>query len=157
MTTIPSTADAAASPVASPHRARLNILAAVILLISIALPFVFLTNSASWAHAVFHILGIATCIGGIAVQRGLRRGTTRAVTVLSWIVTVLLVGWLAGHVGELSIVMNHGGLHADESVFSNPAHEFSAAIAVPSWALSVLATIVLLATVGVQALRRRAK
>ena len=71
--------------------------------------------------------------------------------------TVLLVGWLAGHVGELSVVMSEGGLHADESVFTNPAHEFAAAIAVPSWALSVLSTIVLLATVGVQALVRRAK
>jgi|GEM_PF-2953731 len=154
MSTI-DTAAARTAPVAS--RTRLIVATIAILIVSIALPFVFLpmTEEQHWAHAVFHVLGIITCVSGVLVQRALRRGATRTVRVLSWIVTVLLCGWLLGHVGELATVFASGGVESDETVFQNPVHEFFATIAVPSWMLSVVTTLVLLVAIGAQALAAR--
>lgn len=155
MSTAPSpTAAVAANPA---RRGPLYVATVVLLLVTIALPIIFLPMTATvpWAHAVFHLLGIATCLAGVFIQRTLRRGATRTVKVLSWVLTVLLLGWLVGHIGELVTVFAHGGLDTDEHVFDEPLHTFFANIAVPSWALSVLAAVVLLVTIGIQSLLRR--
>ncbi|HMS36696.1 MAG TPA: hypothetical protein PKA93_06000 [Arachnia sp.] len=131
---------------------------AVFLVVSIALPFIFLPMEASWGHLVFHLLGIVTCVFGIALLRGTRAtSASRTVRVMTWVVTAAATGWLIGHIGELSVVLTHGGAHADQHVFEHPVHSAFATIAVPSWMLTAITTLILLVTLGVQALRRRTR
>lgn len=131
----------------------------VVLLVSVALPFVFLpiSESVTGSHTAFHILGILTCAAGIILLHLLRRGSTRTVMVLSWIVTVALVGWLVGHVGELFSVFTSGGVAHDGEAFDEATHMLFADIAVPSWMLTILTLLVLLITIAVQAIIRRAR
>jgi hypothetical protein len=77
--------------------------------------------------------------------------------VLTWISTVAFVAWAVGHTGELATVLTHGGPHADHELFQHPVHVFFTTIAVPSWMLTVLSSLVLLITAGVQALVRAAR
>jgi hypothetical protein len=134
---------------------RLGAFAAVVA-VSIALPLVFLREDGpSWFHLVFHLLGIIVCALGVLILRGVRQATTsRTLRVLTWVSTVAFAGWAVGHTGELVTVLTHGGPHADHELFEHPVHMFFATIAVPSWMLTVLSSLVLLITAGVRAIIR---
>lgn len=156
MTSIP-----ASSPTPTVHTtvrgsATLHTVAlAVLTAISLVLPFIFLPMEASWGHMTFHLIGIPLCLASILVLSRIRHeSASRTVRAMTWVVTAALVGWLIGHLGELLVVIGHGGMHAHEEVFDNPAHSAFAAIAVPSWLLTVISSVVLLITMGVIALRR---
>lgn len=137
---------------------RLAVFAAVAA-VSIVLPFVFLREDGpSWFHLVFHLLGITVCGLGVLTLRGVRQAAiSKSLRVLTWISTVAFVAWAVGHTGELATVLTHGGPHADHELFQHPAHVFFATIAVPSWMLTVLSSLVLLITAGVQGLVRAAR
>ena len=126
-----------------------------LLLVSAAMPFIFLPMQASWAHLVFHLVGIVICAIAVVLLRSLRRASaSKVVRVLTWVTTAAYVGWIVGHIGELGVVLTHGGAHADQHVFEHPIHEFFATIAVPSW-MAVMATmLVLLVATIVHVIRR---
>lgn len=128
-----------------------------VVVVSLSLPFVLLpiSESVTGAHTLFHVVGIVLCVGGMLVLRMLRRGASRTVKVLSWIVTVFLATWLIGHAGELATVFVAGGPAHDSEAFDDPAHSFFATIAVPSWVFTVLSGIVLLIVLAIQGLRTR--
>ncbi|MBK7821743.1 MAG: hypothetical protein IPJ61_11895 [Tessaracoccus sp.] len=126
-----------------------------LLLVTIALPLIFLPMEASWGHLVFHLLGIATCVLAVLLLRDVRRlSQGKAVPVLTWVTTVFFAAWLVGHIGELFVVLTHGGAHADHDVFDHPTHVFFASIAVPGWMASVVTTLILLIAVVVSVVRR---
>lgn len=158
MTAAPVSAASPSTRSEAPPR-RVGVVLAVVgvMLVSIALPFFFLTQQADGFHTAFHIIGILLIAVGVWVHRRLRRGATRTVKVMSWIVTVLLIAWGIGHLGELVTVLTTTGVAHDHETFDQPVHMLFAEIAVPSWALSVLMTVVLLVVIGVQALVRRAR
>lgn len=130
-----------------------------LVILTAALPLVFLPMSehVAGAHTTFHVLGILTCVAGVWLMHLLRRGASRTVSVMSWIVSVALAGWLVGHAGELVAVFAGGGIAHDSEVFAHAGHTFFANIAVPSWMLSVLSLVVLLLTVATQALTARVR
>ncbi len=124
--------------------------------VSIVLPFIFLPMEASWGHLAFHLLGIVVCATGVVLLARIRRVCgSRGLRVLTWIATATFIGWLLGHIGELSVVLAHGGAHADHDVFENPAHVFFATISVPSWMATVLSVLVVLSFIGMRALLSR--
>lgn len=128
---------------------------AAVLIVSAALPFIFLPMEQSWGHLAFHLVGAPVCVVAIILLAGIRRiSTSKAVRVLTWIPTVTFAGWCIGHLGEMAVVLSHGGAHADEHVFEHPVHSFFATIAIPSWLGSVVTTLVLLVTIGILALVR---
>ena len=129
--------------------------AALLTVLSAALPFVLLTNPNPWAHALFHIIGIGLCLAALATQQVWRRTATRPVRVLSWLVSGSFLVWLFGHTGELVIVLMNGAFHADEHVFEDPAHSFFAGFAIPGWMLAVVLSLAQLITAGIRALIRR--
>lgn len=150
-------ADTAGSITDHPLGRRLAVFAGVVAL-AMALPFYFLREGPPWYHLVFHLLGIAVCLVAVLLLRGIRRGArTTTLRVMTWITSVAFAGWAVGHAGELVVVLTHGGAHADHDLFQHPVHEFFAGIAVPSWLLTVLSSVVLFGTVGVQALTRRVR
>ena len=100
----------------------------------------------SWFHLAFHLIGLALCTAAVLTLR-----------VLTWVATIAFPTWAVGHAGELFTVLTHGGVHADEHLFEHPVHVFFATIAVPAWMLSVLSSLVLLITAGVQAIVRRVR
>jgi hypothetical protein len=57
---------------------------------------------------------------------------------------------------QLVTVLTHGGAHTDHDLFQQRVHLFFA-IAVPSWMATVLFTLVLLITAGIQAIIRRVR
>ena len=133
-------------------------LLAALLVAAVALPFIFLGEGPSWFHLVFHLLGIALCTVAVLTLRSVRRNAaSRTLRVLTWISTVAFLAWLIGHAGELATVVTHGGAHADQALFENPVHVFFATIAVPAWMTSVLSSLVLLVTAGIQAIIRKVK
>lgn len=139
------------------HLGRSLGLLAAVLVVSIALPLIFLREG-PWYHLIFHLLGIAVCALGVLVLRAVRRAaSSRTIRVMSWVGTVAFVGWAVGHTGELVTVLTHGGAHAENELFQHPVHVFFANIAVPAWMLTVLSTLVLLATAGVQKLRQSSR
>jgi hypothetical protein len=129
----------------------------LVFVVAVALPLIFLpiSEEVTGAHTAFHILGILTCVAGIALLHRLRRGATRTVRVLSWIVTVTLIGWLVGHLGELISVFTEGGVAHDSDTFDHASHIFFANIAVPSWMLTILTFLVLLIAIAIQGITRR--
>ena len=134
---------------------RLGLLAAL-LVVAVALPFVFLGEGPSWFHLVFHVLGIALCTAAVLTLRSIRRNAaSKTLRVMTWVSTVAFFAWFVGHAGELATVVTHGGAHADHTLFEHPVHIFFATIAVPSWMLSVFSSLVLLITAGVQAILRK--
>lgn len=136
---------------------RFGLLAALFVA-AVALPFIFLGEGPSWFHLVFHLLGIALCTVAVLTLRSIRRhAASKTLRVLTWIGTVAFLAWLIGHAGELVTVVTHGGAHADQTLFENPVHLFFASIAVPAWMTSVLSSLVLLITAGVQAIIRKVK
>lgn len=136
---------------------RFGLLAALFVA-SIALPFIFLGEGPSWFHLVFHLLGVALCTVAVLTLRSIRRhAASKTLRVLTWISTVAFLAWFVGHAGELATVVTHGGAHADQTLFENPVHVFFATIAVPAWMTSVLSSLVLLITAGVQAIIRKVK
>lgn len=137
---------------------RLGLFAAV-LLAAIALPFIFLgEGNPSWFHLAFHLTGITVCTLAVLALRSIRgRATSKTLRVMTWIVSVAFVAWAVGHTGELVTVLTHGGANADEHLFEHPVHAFFATIAIPSWMLSVLSSLVLLVTAGVQAVVARVR
>lgn len=127
----------------------------VLLLVSVALPFIFLPMEASWGHLAFHLIGIVVCTLAVMLLRGLRRASaSKVVRVLTWVATVAYVGWTIGHVGELGVVVTHGGAHADQHVFEHPVHTFFATISIPSWMAAMAMMLVLLVAVIVHVVRR---
>lgn len=131
---------------------------ALVLVASIALPFFFLANDdpPRWYHLAFHLIGIPLCALGVFALLRLRQATgSRTLRVMTWVTTVTFLLWATGHIGELVTVLQHGGADADHDLFEHPVHVFFANIAVPSWLLTVLSSLVLLVAAGVQALRRR--
>ncbi len=152
--------DTSTGPATAPARLgrRLAVLSAL-LAVFIALPFFFLgEDGPRWYHLVFHLLGITLCVIGLIVLREVRRATSsKTLRVLTWVSTVAVLGWLVGHLGELVTVLTHGGAHADHDLFQHPVHMFFATIAVPSWMATVLSTLVLLITAGIQAIIRRVR
>ena len=147
------------TPTASGRRTgwRLGLLS-VLLIVSVALPFIFLGEGPSWFHLVFHLLGITVCTAAVLTLRGIRRhGASTTLRVMTWVSTVAFLAWLVGHTGELATVVTHGGAHADQHLFEHPVHVFFATIAVPAWMLSVLSSLVLLVTAGIQAIVRHVK
>ena len=131
---------------------------AVVVLAAIALPFIFLGQGPSWFHLAFHLIGITICTIAVLTLRSIRRrATSRTLRVMTWISTVAFVAWAVGHTGELVTVLTHGGAHAGEHLFEHPVHVFFATIAIPSWMLSVLSSLVLLITAGVQTIVRSVK
>ncbi len=129
---------------------------AALLLTSLALPFIFLPMEAHWAHMVFHLIGIPLCLAGVVLLARIRHSSaSRTIRVMTWITTAFFIGWLIGHLGELMVVLGHGGAHADDEVFDNPVHRSFAALAVPSWMLAVVGSIMLLVTIGIVSLRHR--
>ncbi len=147
-----------AGPIADqPLRRRLGLFAAVVVA-SIVLPFVFLGEGPLWYHLAFHLIGVPLCLLAVVVLRSVRRAAgSRTLRVMTWISTVAFAAWAIGHAGELVTVLTHGGAHAGPDLFEHPVHTFFATIAVPSWMLSVVSSLVLFATVGVQALARRVR
>jgi len=136
---------------------RLAVFAAVVA-VSILLPFVFLREGSSWFHLVCHLLGITVCGLGVLTLHGVRQAPiSKSLRVLTWISTVAFVAWAVVHTGELATVLVNGGPHADHELFQHPVHVFFATIAVPSWMLTVLSSLVLLITAGVQVLVRAAR
>lgn len=134
---------------------RLGLFAAVVV-VSIALPFFFLREGPLWYHLAFHLIGVPLCLLAIVDLRSIRRAApSTTLRVMTWISTVAFAAWAVGHAGELATVLTHGGAHADHDLFEHPVHVFFATIAVPSWMLSVLSSLTLLITAGIQALRRR--
>jgi hypothetical protein len=131
----------------------------LVFVVAVALPLIFLpiSEDVTGAHTTFHILGILTCAAGIALLHFLRRKATRTVTVLSWIVTITLIGWLVGHLGELVSVFTEGGVAHDSDTFDHASHIFFANIAVPSWMLTILTFLVLLIAIAIQAITRRTR
>jgi len=131
----------------------------LVLVVSVALPVIFLpiSEDVTGAHTAFHVLGILTCIAGVILLHLLRPGATRTVAVMSWIVTVFLIAWLIGHLGELATVFTHGGVAHDSDTFDQSGHMVFASIAVPSWMLAILSFVVLLLTIAIQAIARRAR
>lgn len=123
---------------------------------SIVLPFIFLREDGpSWFHLVFHLLGITVCALGVLTLRGVRQATTsRTLRVMTWVSTVAFFGWAVGHTGELATVLTHGGPQTEHELFEHPVHMLFATIAVPSWMLTVLSSLVLLLTAGAQAIIR---
>lgn len=139
------------------HLGRALGLLSAVLVVSIALPLIFLREG-PWYHLVFHLLGIAVCVLGVLVLRAVRRAaTSKALRVMTWVGTVAFLGWAVGHAGELVTVLTYGGAHAENELFQHPVHMFFANIAAPAWMLTVLSTLVVLVTAGVQALRRRGR
>lgn len=131
----------------------------VLLAVFIALPFFFLREDGPrWYHLVFHLLGITLCVIGVIVLREVRRAAaSKTLRVMTWVSTVAVTGWMIGHLGELVTVLTHGGAHADHDLFQHPVHMFFATIAVPSWMATVLSTLALLITAGIQAIIRRVR
>ncbi len=129
----------------------------VVTLVSAALPFVFLSQSADGAHTAFHIIGMLACVAWLLVLARVRRATRRSIRVLGWIVTVCVGLWLIGHIGEFATILATSGVDHDHETFDNPTHQGFAAVAVPGWMLSVLGSTALLIVAGVQALRRRGR
>jgi phosphatidylserine synthase len=159
MTSIPASTPTPARLTAAGGSATLRTIGlAAVVAISVILPFVFLPMEADWAHMAFHLIGIPLCLAGILLLSKVRAGSaSRTVRVMTWISTVCFAGWLIGHLGELLVVIGHGGMHAPEEVFENPAHVAFANLAVPSWMATVLSLIVLLVTMGIVALRSRSR
>lgn len=157
MTSIPASSPTSVPRTAAGGSTALRTIAlAVVAAISVILPFIFLPMQASWGHMTFHLIGIPLCLVSILLLSRVRDGSTsKTVRVMTWIVTVCFSGWLIGHLGELLVVIGHGGMHAHEEVFDNPAHVAFANLSVPSWMAAVLSLIVLLVTMGVVALRTR--
>ena len=156
-TTVGSTSAGPATVPASLGR-RLALLGAV-LAVDIALPLIFLREDGPrWYHPVFHLLGITVCAVGVVVLCAVRRAAaSKTLRVMTWVSTVAVIGWMVGHLGELVTVLTHGGAHADHDLFQHPVHLFFATIAVPSWMATVLSTLVLLITAGIQAIIRRVR
>lgn len=127
-----------------------------VLLVSIALPFIFLNEAGpNWFHLAFHLIGVPLCVLAVLTLARIRTAAvSRPVRVLTWVTTVTFTAWAIGHSGELVTVLTHGGAEADHHVFEHPVHYFFATIAVPSWLASVLASLALLITIGVGTLRR---
>lgn len=147
-----------ASPTADHRLGRRFGLFAAVVAASIVLPFIFLGEGPRWYHLAFHLIGVPLCLLAIVVLRSIRRAArSRTLRVMTWISTVAFAAWGIGHAGELVTVLTHGGAHADEHLFEHPVHMFFATIAVPSWMLSVVSSLVLLVTAGIQALRRRVR
>lgn len=148
----------AALSTSGPSLGRRLALLGGVLIVSIVLPFIFLGEGPSWFHLAFHLIGLALCTAAVLTLRAVRRAAvSKTLRVMTWVATIAFLAWAVGHAGELFTVLTHGGAHADEHLFEHPVHVFFATIAVPAWMLSVLSSLVLLITAGVQAIVRRVR
>lgn len=100
---------------------------------------------APWGHAAFHLGYIAFASAALVFLRGLRSASSsRPVRAVAGGLACAQLLLIAGQIGELFVVVTHGGSRAGQDALLDPAHDIaSLGLTAPGLLLSLVGIIVL--------------
>ena len=100
---------------------------------------------APWGHAAFHVGYIAFASAALVILRRLRSASaSRPVRAVAGGLACAQLLLIAGQIGELLVVVTHGGSRAGQDALLDPAHDIaSLGLTAPGLLLSLVGIIVL--------------